>query len=204
VPTDLTDLQVNYDSKVSAWYAIYTRHQHEKSVAHSLTTKGFDVFLPLYTTAHRWKDRTKVISLPFFPCYVFLNGGLDRPLDIATTPGISALVSCSGRPAEIPLREIEDVRRAVASGVGVEPHPLLRCGDWVRIKCGSLEGLEGILMRKRNVYRLVLSVGMLGKAVAMEVDALTVERINGNRPAGSVAGHKATIAASGFRTVRPL
>src|SRR5205823_10527789 len=84
------------------WYAIYTRHQHEKNVAGILASKGFETLLPLYSAAHRWKDPTKLLSLPLFPCYVFIKGGLERRLDILTTPGIHALVSTAGQPAAIP------------------------------------------------------------------------------------------------------
>src|SRR5205807_7719881 len=160
------------------WYAIYTRHQHEKTVAGILTSKGFETLLPLYSAAHRWKDRTKLLSLPLFPCYVFLKGGLERRLDILTTPGIRALVSTEGQPAAIPHSEIEGVRRAVESGASVEPHPLLKCGEWVRIKCGPLAGIQGILVRKKNLYRLVLSVEILGKAASVEIDAFLIERLN--------------------------
>src|ERR1700736_4815707 len=91
----------------SSWYAIYTRHQHEKMVAQILTSKGFEAFLPLYETTHNWKDRTKALSLPLFPCYVFLTGGLERRLQIVTTPGMYALVSTAGSPNAIPPAEIE-------------------------------------------------------------------------------------------------
>jgi len=165
-----------------AWYAIYTRHQHEKTVAQILTGKGFETLLPLYTTVSSWKDRKKLLHLPLFPCYVFVKTNLERRLDIVTTPGIYALVSKAGQPAAIPAVEINAVRRAIESGACVEPHPLLKCGDWVRVKCGPLAGIEGILVRKKNVYRLVLSVEMLGKAVAVEVDAFLVERLNGKLP----------------------
>jgi transcription antitermination factor NusG len=162
----------------SAWYALYTRHQHEKTVAHILTNKGFEILLPLYSVARRWKDRTKLLSLPLFPCYVFLNGGLERRTDIMTTPGIHSLVSIGEQPSAIPTAEIDAIRRAVESGSRLEPHPLLKRGDWVRVKCGPLEGIEGILVRKKNVYRLVLSVEMLGKSAAVEIDALLVERLS--------------------------
>ena len=161
------------------WYAIYTRHQHEKTVAQILTSKGFETLLPLYSAVHSWKDRTKLLLLPLFPCYVFLKGGLERRLDIMTTPGIYALVSTTGKPAPIPPAEIEAIRRAVESGACLEPHPLLKCGEWVRVKCGPLVGIEGILLRKKNLHRLVLSVEMLGKAAAVEVDGFAVERLNG-------------------------
>jgi len=118
----------HFDSPIS-WYAIYTRHQHEKTVARILTSKGFETFLPLYSAVHNWKDRTKLVSLPLFPCYVFLKGGLERRLDIVTTPGIHALVSSAGHPASIPHAEIEGIRLAIESGASIEPHPLLKCGD---------------------------------------------------------------------------
>jgi len=165
----------------SPWYAIYTRHQHEKMVAQILTSKGFEAFLPLYATSHRWKDRTKALSLPLFPCYVFLKGGIERRLQIITTPGIYGLVSSGGQPAAIPTFEIEAIRRVVESGARMETHPFLKCGNWVRVKCGPLAGIEGILVRKKNVSRLVLSVEILGTAAAMEVAAFQVEAVTSTR-----------------------
>jgi len=166
------------------WYAVYTRYQHEKVIARLLSEKGFEVFLPLYKTVRRWKDRTKQLSLPLFPCYLFLRGGLERRLDIVTPPGIHNLVGVGNCPAIIPTGEIEAVRRALAGGPLVEPCPFVRCGDWVRITRGPLEGIEGILIRKKNSFRLVLSVELLEKSVAVEVDASLVERVPGRN--GSV------------------
>jgi transcription antitermination factor NusG len=183
----------------STWYALYTRHQHEKTVAHILTNKGFEILLPLYSVARRWKDRTKLLSLPLFPCYVFLNRGLERRTDIMTTPGIHSIVSNGGRPAAIPTAEIDAVRRAVESGSRLEPHPLLKCGDWVRVKCGPLERIEGILVRKKNLYRLVLSVEMLGKAAAVEIDAFLVERLNRKSPGVYGADYGADSTHGGSR-----
>jgi len=176
------DPHSDYFDDPCAWYVLYTRHQHEKTVAQLLTSKGFEILLPLYSTARRWKDRTKLLSLPLFPCYVFLRGGLKRRLDIMTTPGIHALVSTSGQPAAIPAAEIEAIRRAVESGARVEPHPYLKCGEWMRVKSGPLAGVQGILVRRKNLCRLVLSVEMLGKSAAVEVDASLVERLNGKPP----------------------
>lgn len=159
------------------WCAVYTRHQHEKAVARNLVGKGLEIFLPLYSTARQWKDRIKHLSLPLFPCYVFFRAGLERWLEVISTPGVYSFVGNGGRPALIPEVEIDAVRRAVERGAGVEPHPFLQCGDWVRVKCGPLEGIEGILVRKKNRFRLVLSVQLLEKSVALEVDALAVERV---------------------------
>ena len=183
------------------WYALYTRHQHEKTVTQILKNKGFETLLPLYSTAHRWKDRAKFVSLPLFPGYVFLRGGLERRLAIMTTPGIHSIVSSAGQPCAIPAAEIDAIERAVERGFRLEPHPLLKCGDWVRVKNGPLQGIQGILVRKKNLYRLVLSVEMLGKAASVEVDGFLVERVNGkprvdeiacpitySRPEQSIAG----------------
>jgi len=160
-----------------AWYALYTRHQHEKAVAQSLEGKGFDVFLPLYNAVHRWKDRTKQLSLPLFPCYVFLRTGAGEWLPVLTTPGVHMVVSCSGLPTPIPEAEIDSIRRVVENSTLVEPHPFLRTGDWVRVRSGPLADVEGILVRKKSKFRLVLSVEMLGKSASVEVDLAIVERI---------------------------
>lgn len=161
----------------SSWYAIHTRHQHEKAAARILEYKEFEVFLPLYQVRRRWQDRIKDISVPLFPGYLFVKEGMARSLAILTTPGVSNIVSCGGQPAAIPFSEIEGVRRVIESTLRVEPHPFLKCGDWVRVKYGPIAGVEGILLRKKNIARLVLSVGMLGKSAAVEVDASHVERI---------------------------
>lgn len=160
------------------WYAVYTRHHHEKMVARYLTAKGLTVFLPLYTAPRRWQDRIKVVSLPLFPCYVFIHAELKRHLDVVTTAGVYGFVCCAGLPALIPPCEISAIRRVVDRSVKIEPHPFLKCGDQVRVKAGPLEGIEGILVRKKNFCRLVLTVELLGKSAAVEVDASVVEKIN--------------------------
>jgi transcription antitermination factor NusG len=159
------------------WYALYTKHRHEKVIARNLTYKAFETFVPLYEAARNWKDRIKQIYIPLFPCYVFFRGDLERRLDIVKIPGIFSLVSSGDRPTPILASEIESIRRAAETGAHLEPHPFLSCGDRVRIKCGPLAGIEGILVRKKNVYRLVLSVEMLGKAAAVELDGYQVERL---------------------------
>lgn len=168
----------------ASWWAVYTRHQHEKSVAEMLCTKGFEVFLPLYESTRRWRDRTKVLSLPLFPCYVFVRGGLERKLQIVTTPGIHMILYRGDRVATIPELEIEAIQRALSSSYSVEPHPFLKCGMRVRVVRGALEGVEGILTRKKNMHRLILSVDMLAQAVAVEIHAADVEPCgNGVSPA---------------------
>ncbi|HKW62504.1 MAG TPA: UpxY family transcription antiterminator [Candidatus Acidoferrum sp.] len=185
------------------WYAVSTRHQHEKIVARVLEYKDFEIFLPLYKARRRWQDRVKEISVPLFPGYVFVREDLKRWLPILTTPGVTSIVSCGSQPATISSFEIEGVRQIVESTLRVEPHPFLRSGDWVRVKYGPIAGVEGILLRKKNIARLVLSVEMLGKSAAVEVDASHVERIPA-RPmefastfeSGLFRVHKQTVSVS--------
>ena len=172
------DEQIRRHVEDLSWHVLYTRHQHEKAIAHILSNKEFEVFLPLYSASHRWKDRNKQLSLPLFPCYVFLRGGLERQLDIITMPGIHMLVTSAGHAAVVPEEEICAVRQLVEKCQMVEPHPFLSSGDWVRVKSGPLMGAEGILVRKKNLFRLIVSVEILGRSAAAEVDASMVERIN--------------------------
>jgi transcription antitermination factor NusG len=159
----------------SSWWAVYTRHQHEKTVAEMLFAKGFEVFLPLYESTRRWKDRRMVLSLPLFPCYVFVRGSLDRKLQVVTTPGIHMILYRGEQVAVVPNQEIEALQKVVDGACQIEPHPFLKCGTRVRVIRGSLEGVEGILVRKKNLFRLVLSVDMLAQSVAVEVHASDVE-----------------------------
>lgn len=164
--------------QTASWFALYTRHRHEKSVAHWISGKGIDVFLPLYKAAHRWKDRTKDLSLPLFPNYVFVQAGPSQRGVVLSTPGVYDFVRLGGLAAAIPSEEIEAVRQVVEHSLDAEPHPFLKSGDRVRVKTGPLSGLEGILVRKKNFYRLVLSVELLVKSISVEVDAADVERVS--------------------------
>jgi len=177
------------------WWAIYTRHQHEKTVADMLTTKGFHVFLPLYESMRRWKDRSKLLSLPLFPCYVFVKGGHERKLQVVSTPGVHMILYHGDQVAVIPEDQMAGIRRLVEGRFRVEPHPFLRCGQRVRVLRGALEGVEGILVRKKNLCRLVLSVDMLAQSVAMEVNASDVEPVADAKEVVSSPG----VATAGYR-----
>jgi transcription antitermination factor NusG len=159
------------------WFAVYTRHQHEKVIADLLSMKGFEIFLPLYRVVHLWKDRKKQLNLPLFPCYLFVKADLKRRLEIVTTPGVCCLVGASGQPSAIPASEIDPLQKAISGRLPIEPYPHLRTGDRVRIRSGPLEGIEGSLVRKKGTYCLVLSVEVLGRAVAVEVDTSMIDQV---------------------------
>lgn len=165
------------ESDNPAWCAIYTRHQHEKTIADLLLAKGVEVFLPLYETTRRWKDRNKLLSLPLFPCYVFARGTRKQRLQVVSTPGVHMILTRGEQIATVPDEEIDAVRRTIESAYRVEPHPFLKIGERVRVTRGSLQGVEGILLRKKNLFRLVLSVNMLAQSVAVEIDACDVEPV---------------------------
>lgn len=180
-------MQISYSSSEQltaqdpSWCAVYTRHQHEKGVAGTLSAKGFEVLLPLYNSVRRWKDRNKVIALPLFPCYVLVRGAVTRRLEVLTTPGVHMLLTCGERVAIIPEHEIFALRQALGGAYRVEPHPFLKCGERVRVKRGALEGTEGILVRKKNLCRLILSVEIVSGSIAVEIDAADVEGVTDTR-----------------------
>jgi transcription antitermination factor NusG len=149
-----------------------------------LAAKDFEVFLPTYNSIRRWKDRQKMLSLPLFPGYVFVKGAANRRLQVVSTPGVHMILSNGEKIAVIPDHEIDSIRQTIASALLVEPHPFLRCGERVRVVHGSLQGVEGILTRKKNLFRLVLSVEMLAKSVSVEIDATSVEPV---QPRGAQA-----------------
>ena len=190
----MNELSLEHCTLSSEWFAVYTRHQHEKTVFERFARTGFDAFLPTYRVVRQWKDRIKELSLPLFPCYVFLRGGLDRRLEVLSTPGVHSLVSFAGRPAPIPEIQVEAIRRVIENHLLVEPYPFLRCGDWVRVTSGPLTEVEGILVRRKSSLRLVLSAELLGKSIAVEVDAFNVEPL----PHRATVGPPASTRTSPF------
>ena len=159
-----------------SWYALRTKHQHEKSVTNVLAEKGFEVLCPTYAEVHRWKDRKKEVTLPLFPGYLFFANGLERKVDLLSTPGACAIVSFGNTPALVPQSEIEAIQLAMLSSRVLGPHPFLKEGDKVRLRSGPLAGIEGILQKWKDGYRLVLSIELLGRSVAVEVEQSDIHR----------------------------
>jgi transcription antitermination factor NusG len=159
------------------WHALHTRHQHEKAVLQALAGKGHTVFLPLYAATHFWRRRPTQVHLPLFPGYLFIRGGLDRQLQILSTPGIVGIVKAGPAAAVVPPEQIAAVYRIVENSSHVEPHSYLHSGDRVQVISGALQGLAGILIRTKGEFRLVVSLEMLGRAAAVEVDISCVQRI---------------------------
>ena len=172
------------------WWAVYTKHQHEKRVADLLTVKGAEVFLPLYETQRNRKYRTVTLALPLFPSYVFVREQSEMRLPVLSTPGVHMIVTRGSEYGTIPDCEIRNLRLAVMAERGLEPHSFLAVGEQVRVIRGSLKGLEGILVRYRSTCRVVISVHLLSQSAAVEVGALDIARAHpcrGAAPIGSYA-----------------
>ena len=159
------------------WYAAYTSANHEKRVAEQLSVRAVDHFLPLYSAVRRWKDRRVTLKLPLFPGYVFVHMALRDKLRVQQVPGVARLVGFDGTPAALPEDEIERLVKGLASGVRAEPHRFLTVGRRVRIKGGPLVGVEGIVIRRKNGIRLVLSLNLIQRAAALEVEAADLEDV---------------------------
>jgi len=157
------------------WYAAYTAPRHEKRVTQQMEGQRIDCFLPLYKSIRRWKDRRKQLDLPLFPGYVFVHMALRDRLQVLQLPGVVQLVSFSGKPAALPDAEIEALRSGLARNLHAEPHPYLTVGRRVRVRRGSVEGLEGILVRRKQKFRVVLSIELIQRSVAIEVDEADIE-----------------------------
>lgn len=159
------------------WYAAYTNAHHEKRVAEQLAARAVEYFLPLYGSRRRWQDRNVHLQLPLFPGYVFVHIPLGQRIRVLQTPGVVHLVSIKGQPVPIPDLEMERLRTGLNSSLCAKPHPFLTVGRRVRIIRGPLERLEGILVRKRGLTRVVVSLEMIQRSISVDLEIDAVEPI---------------------------
>ena len=168
---------VSPDIMPFGWYAVYTRHQHEKSAASLLKRKGFEVLLPLYSSENRWSDRKQTVQLPLFPNYLFVQADLQRRVEVLRTPGVCWFVGGPSGPTNVSPDEMEIVERLVECPSLVEPYAFLECGSNVRVRSGPLAGLTGVLVRAKNRNRVIISLTTLQKSAAVEVGLENLDRI---------------------------
>ncbi len=157
------------------WYAAHTNPRHEKTVQQLMEGYRIECFLPLYKSVRRWKDRRKELELALFPGYIFVHIALKDRLDALRIPGVVQFVSFQGKPARLPDAEIEGLRNGLARASGFEPHPYLTVGKRVRVRSGPFFGMEGILIRRKERFRVVLSIHLIQRSVAVEVDEGDIE-----------------------------
>jgi transcription antitermination factor NusG len=154
----------------SLWYALYVRTRFEKIVARNLLRKGYEEFLPLSGRPRRWSERNNAIDRPLFPGYVFCRFNLLDRLRILTIPGVNAIVGLGKGFLSVDESELNAIRAVLKSGNYCEPWPFLQLGERVRVEYGPLAGTEGIALMLKDTCRLVISVSMLQRSVAVEID----------------------------------
>jgi len=163
------------DSSAQPWYALKVRTRSEPIASQGLRYRGYDPFSPTYQERRRYCDRMKTVDNPVFPGYIFCRFDANRKLPVISSNAVEYIVGTSGVPAPIPEEQIAHIRRAVEAGA--LPAPYLEVGDRVRVQFGPLAGVEGVLVRDASRGRLVVSVDLLQRSVAVEIDEDQVEAI---------------------------
>lgn len=160
------------------WYALWVRSRHEKSVSEILMSKGFETFLPTCRTRRRWSDRMQEVDLPLIPGYVFCRFDAALRMPVLTTPGLVQIVSAGKVPQAVDESEMQALITAVHAGVHLQLWPFLKTGQRVSIEEGPLRSLEGVLINTSGADKLVLSISLLQRSVAVTVDRSWVKPLN--------------------------
>ncbi len=162
-------------AQVPAWFAVQTRHRHEKSVATRLGLAKVETFLPVRRSLRKWNNGVHAeVNIPLFPCYLFTRFSPAQRLSLLQTPGVLGLAASNTFPTPIADGDIAAIRIATER-LKVEPHPYLNIGERVRITYGVLAGMEGILLRKRRELRVVISLEAIMRSITVEVSEFEIE-----------------------------
>lgn len=160
------------------WYALRVKSRYEKAVGRFLESFGYVFFVPTYKARRLWSDRIKQLDAPLFPGYVFCRFDIHNRLPILMIPGVQHIVGGTAVPTPVDVAEICALQAAVESGAAREPWPFLQVGDRLRIEHGSFAGVEGILLQTKGRYRLVLSITLLQRSVAVDIDSAFVSMVS--------------------------
>ena len=159
-------------SSTAAWYALHVRSRKESYVASQISSQGYECFLPTYRSVRKWSDRLKEVEQPLFPGYLFCRFNYYQRRPLIATSGVMQIVGTGRTAVPVADDEITSLQLALSSGLPRQPWPYLEVGQRVRINYGNLRGLEGLLVNLKGNHRVVLSVSLLQRSVAMEVDAM--------------------------------
>lgn len=176
----------------SRWFAVYTTCRHEKRIAQHLRQREIEHYLPLYRLDRKWRNGSRVtLELPLFPSYIFVHIRRSERVSVLSVPGALAVVGgAGGEPAPLLDAAIEALRVGLQEH-RIEPHPLLRVGQHARIRSGAFAGMEGVVVRKKSGFRIVLTLEQIMQSVAIELDEDDVE------PLTSEKGHSGSVLEIG-------
>jgi transcription antitermination factor NusG len=179
IPEPAVDSPLAESRLASHWFAVYTTPRHEKRVDQHFGVRGIERYLPLYQVQRKWADGSRVtLNLPLFPGYIFVRIERSQRVSVLEVPGVLAIVGgTGGAPAPLPLADIEALRFGLHLRRAA-PHPLLQIGQRARIRSGALAGLEGVVVRKKNSFRVVLTLDAIMQSIAVEVEANELEPID--------------------------
>jgi transcription antitermination factor NusG len=166
------------ESAPHQWFAIQTRYRFEKKVASQLRAKGCEIYLPLRNECHMWSDRQKNVTVPLFPGYAFvqMDWSAAERRRVLETAGLVGFVSFGTVVAPIPRRQIEDLQLLLKENTAFALHPFVRAGQRVRVRGGSLHGLEGIVL-DCNKKKLIISIDTIQRSLAIEIRGYELELI---------------------------
>lgn len=177
--TSAREIHVSPPLESALWFAVQTYPRHEKRAASQLAQRGVDHYLPLVTQLHQWSDRRKLVELPLFPCYMFvhISPSAEHQVEVLQVGGVIGFVGDGRHGVPIPDYQIEDIRTLLSNKIPLDPYPFLKIGQRVRICGGSLDGIEGILVRRNGTRRLIISVDNLERSLSICVEGLAVEAL---------------------------
>jgi transcription antitermination factor NusG len=180
---------INETSTAPNWFAVYTTCRHEKRIAQHFTQRQIEHYLPLYRSERKWRDGSRVtLDLPLFPGYIFVHIRKSERVSVLSVPGALAVVGGTrGEPAPLPDLSIEALRAGLAER-RVEPHPFLRIGQQARVRSGAFAGMQGVVVRKKSKFRVVLTFDLIMQSIAVEMDEHDLEPIGANETFGFDTG----------------
>jgi transcription antitermination factor NusG len=178
------------------WYVASTCSRHEKRVGERLAAEGVEYLLPLYDTVHQWRNGRKRVCLPLFPGYVFVRVPLAERTRVLRIPGVAYLLGSASGPTPLADGEISAIGELTRNGLCAAPHTYLSVGQRVKVRSGALKGLEGILVRKTDSLRLVISVDSIMRSVILEMDIAEVDIVSIARRLNCDSGNEETNSLS--------
>lgn len=183
-------MSLDVSGENARWFALQVRTRWENSTAVLLCGKGYRTLLPTFKARRRWNGKLREVHAPLFPGYVFCQFEVEKRLPILVTPGVLAVVGRGKVPLPVDDTEIAAIQTVVSSGFRAEPWPYLEVGQRIRIEGDVLSGLEGILINFKGNHRIVVSVSLLRRSVALEIDRSCVRPLTSVRnPAPKPAAH---------------